>query len=246
MSSGPLLEVSGVVKKFGGLVALDGVDLAVNPGTFSILAGPNGSGKTTLLNVISGIYKPERGRVVFDGVDITHAPPHVRARRGIARTFQTPRVATKLSVLDNVVFGAVAAESPLDFRWKSREDKLVKRAFEILKLVNLDHMWDRPAAHLSGGQLKLLEIARALMANAKLILMDEPGAGLNPALARQLFEFMRGLTRRGYTLLVVEHRLDLAAEYADYMYVLYNGRVLSHGRPDVVLSDKKVIEVFMA
>jgi branched-chain amino acid transport system ATP-binding protein len=228
------------------LVALDGVDLAVNPGTFSILAGPNGSGKTTLLNVISGIYRPERGRVVFDGVDITHSPPHVRARRGIARTFQTPRVAAKLSVLDNVVFGAVAAESPLDFRWKSREDKLARRALEILKLVNLDHMWDRPAAHLSGGQLKLLEIARALMADAKLILMDEPGAGLNPALAKQLFEFMRGLTRRGYTLLVVEHRLDLAADYADYMYVLYNGRVLSHGRPDVVLSDKKVLEVFMA
>jgi branched-chain amino acid transport system ATP-binding protein len=246
MSSGPLLEVSGVVKKFGGLVALDGVDLAVNPGTFSILAGPNGSGKTTLLNVISGIYRPERGRVVFDGVDITHAPPHVRARRGIARTFQTPRVAAKLSVLDNVVFGAVAAESPLDLRWKSREDKLARRALEILKLVNLDHMWDRPAAHLSGGQLKLLEIARALMADAKLILMDEPGAGLNPALAKQLFEFMRGLARRGYTLLVVEHRLDLAADYADYMYVLYNGRVLSHGRPDVVLSDKKVTEAFMA
>jgi branched-chain amino acid transport system ATP-binding protein len=155
-------------------------------------------------------------------------------------------VATKLSVLDNVVFGAVAAESPLDLRWKSREDKLARRALEILKLVNLDHMWDRPAAHLSGGQLKLLEIARALMANAKLILMDEPGAGLNPALAKQLFEFMRGLARRGYTLLVVEHRLDLAADYADYMYVLYNGRVLSHGRPDVVLSDKKVIEAFMA
>jgi len=102
-----------------------------------------------------------------------------------------PRVAAKLSVLDNVVFGAVAAESPLDLRWKNREDKLARRALEILKLVNLDHMWDRPAAHLSGGQLKLLEIARALMADAKLILMDEPGAGLNPALAKQLFEFMR-------------------------------------------------------
>lgn len=245
MHSGHLLVASDIVKKFGGLTALDGATIAVPPNSFVILAGPNGSGKTTLLNVISGIYQPDRGKVIFEGRDITYTKPYIRAQLGIARTFQTPRVAYKMSVLDNVIFGYVSKDTPLDFKWKARERELVKRAFEVLKLVKLDHMWDRPASQLSGGQLKLLEIARALMANSKLILMDEPGAGLNPTLAHELFQFMRDLSRRGLSLLVVEHRLDIAADYGDYMYVLYNGRVLAEGEPAEVLSNPQVIQAFM-
>lgn len=240
------MQASGVVKKFGGLTALDGASISVPQNSFVILAGPNGSGKTTLLNVISGIYRPDGGKVLYQGLDITHARPYERARLGIVRTFQTPRVATKMSVLDNVIFGHISADAPFEFGWVRREGELVEKAFKVLKVVKLDHMWDRAAGELSGGQLKLLEIARALMADAKLILMDEPGAGLNPTLAHELFKLMRELTQRGHTLLVVEHRLDIAAEYADYMYVLYNGRVLAEGRPGEVLSDPRVVQAFLA
>lgn len=246
MSSGPLLLADSIVKRFGGLTALDGATVEAGKGLFVILAGPNGSGKTTLLNVISGLYKPDGGKVVFEGRDVTKLPPYARARLGIARTFQTPRFAGRLTVLDNVIFGHMASESPLDWRWARREAELAERAFRYLEMVKLDHLWDHPAAELSGGQMKLMELARALMAGAKLVLMDEPAAGINPTLAHELFSVLREVTRSGVSLLVVEHRLDIAADYADYMYVLHNGKVISRGPPQQVLKDPVVVEAFLA
>ncbi|MEM1598363.1 MAG: ABC transporter ATP-binding protein [Pyrobaculum sp.] len=245
MRSGPLLKAERVVKKFGGLVALDGATLEVKPGFFTLLAGPNGSGKTTLINVLTGVLYPDGGRVIYDGRDITKLPPYERRRLGIFRTFQTPRVAQRLTVLDNVVAGYLRHEKPQLWGWAKREKELAEKAYSYLKLVRLDHMWDRPAAELSGGQLKLLELARALMAGARVLLLDEPAAGLNPALALELFRSFKEVAASGVALLVVEHRLDLAVDYADYAYFMHNGKVVLEGPPRKVFTDPMVVEIYL-
>ncbi|AAL63933.1 ABC transporter ATP-binding protein [Pyrobaculum aerophilum] len=245
MKSGPLLRAEGLVKRFGGVKALDGATVEVRPGFFTLLAGPNGSGKTTLINVVTGLLQADGGRIIYGGRDITDLPSYERRRLGIFRTFQTPRLAFKLTVLDNVIVGYLQNEKPALGGWEKRERELADRAFQLLKIVGLDHMWDRPAGELSGGQMKLLELARAVMSGAAVLLLDEPAAGLNPSLALDLFKRLRDLAKTGVALLVVEHRLDLAIDFADYAYFMHEGKVVLEGPPDQVFKNPLVAQIYL-
>lgn len=247
-----ILEAEGIVKSFGGLRALDGVNIRVERGKLTLLIGPNGSGKTTFINVVAGVYKPDEGRVIFEGRDITGLPPHLVYKQGIVRTFQIPRLFANLTVTENL---AVARDgnpgenvylSPFKGRWKAFEEKTVSDSFLTELKLKILHMWNRRSTELSGGQMKLTEIGRSLMANAKLVLMDEPAAGVNPTLAHQIFAMLRDMTRNlGITMLIVEHRLEIAAEYADYAIAMARGKVISEGKPDEVMRDPLVVSSYL-
>lgn len=247
-----LLRLRDLVKSFGGLRAVDGVSMDVRGRTLTILIGPNGSGKTTLINLVTGVYKPDRGRIFFDGRDITGRPPHEVFRLGIARTFQIPQPFRKLTVLENLLVchpsnpGEGFFSALLRNRWMRVEEEAVERAFRLMKLLNLDHLWDQEAGKLSGGQMKLLEIGRALMSGARLLIMDEPVAGVNPTLAHEIFGALTRLRDRlGLTIFMVEHRLDIALQYTDEVYVMASGRIISRGKPKEVVMDPQVIEAYL-
>jgi len=252
LNSGVILKVEGVRKTFGGLVALDNVSLDINEKMITMLIGPNGSGKTTLINVITGFYKPDRGRVFYNGINITGKPPHEVYRLGLVRTFQIPIPFQRLTVLENLLAayrgnpGESILNAPFRFRWKKVEEEAVEKAFDVMKHLKLAHLWDSRAYALSGGQMKLLEIGRALMSGAKMIMMDEPIAGINPALAHEIFEHMQNLRDKlGITFLIIEHRLEIALKYTDYVYALANGRLVAEGKPEAVMADARVIESYL-
>ncbi len=248
-----ILETVNLVKSFGGHRAVDGVSIAVPRGSISLIIGPNGSGKTTLVNVITGIYRADRGRVYFEGKDITNASPHERYRLGIVRTFQIPQPLKRLSVLENVVLadaehpGESALRALVPRLWIRRERELVERAYKILEVLKLDHLWDQESYKLSGGQLKLLEVARALMVSAKMIIMDEPLAGVNPAAAHEILQRIQDVrSKLGTTFLMVEHRLDVVMRYVDYVYVMHNGKIIAQGRPDEIVNNHLVAEAYLS
>ena len=252
MVGDPILAVRGVRKSFGGLRALDRVDIDVEKGSLTMLIGPNGSGKTTLLNVISGFYKPEEGAVFFEGRNITGLPPHKIFHMGLVRTFQVPSPFAKLSVLENLLVahpgnpGESFVKALIRKSWVKYEEEAVGKAFRVLKLLELDHLWDQPSHALSGGQLKLLEIGRALMSGARMILLDEPASGVNPALAHKLFSHIVKVKEElGVTFFIIEHRLEIATQYVDYVYAMAQGRVISKGSADEVLNDPAVIEGYL-
>jgi len=244
--------MSDVRKAFGSLQALDGVTFAVNEREVHILIGPNGSGKTTLINVISGFYKADSGTVTFDGKDITGMPPYRLYDMGISRTFQIPSLFTKLTVMENVLVaeksnpGESFTHSMLRGSWMKRETEATERAFAILQLLGLDTMWDRQANTLSGGQMKLMELARALMSGSKVVLLDEPISGVNPTLAHEIFgRILKLRDELGVTFLIVEHRLEIALSYVDEVTAMALGKVVAGGKPDLVMADPKVIEAYL-
>jgi len=244
-----ILETLNLSKFFDGLKALNGVNIRVNRNTITLIIGPNGSGKTTLINVISGFYKASQGKVIFEGRDITNKPPHEIYRLGIVRTFQIPQPLRKLTVLDNLLIANVhpgegVFSSLIRSKWMGFEEELVEKAFEILKLLKLDHLWDVESYKLSGGQLKLLEIGRALMTNPKMIIMDEPIAGVAPDLAHEILKRLVKLKER-ITFLIVEHRLDIILKYTDYVYAMANGRVIAEGVGEEIVRNPKVVEVYL-
>jgi len=248
----PILFTRNISKRFGGVTALSNVSVRVEPKTLSLIIGPNGSGKTTLINVIGGLLQPDDGRVYFNGKDITRLPPHERFRLGLARTFQTPQLFASLSVLENVLvpmreyYEERVLEILLSDSWRLREKKYVDRAFQVLKLLNLDHLWDVPASDLSGGQMKLLELARVLMSDPQLVILDEPLAGVNPSLANEIMSYLRTLRDElRVTFLVVEHRLDIALKFVDYVYAMHQGQVIAEGSPDAVIKNPAVIEAYL-
>ncbi|MGA1974577.1 MAG: ABC transporter ATP-binding protein [Conexivisphaerales archaeon] len=239
-------------KSFGGLKALDGVSLTVEKGKLTILIGPNGSGKTTLINTVSGFYKPDQGTVIFGEKDITGWAPHRVYGAGLARTFQVPSIFFKLTVLENLLVadrgnpGEGFGRSMLRKFWEAEESASITKAAGLLKLLNLSDHWDKQAFALSGGQMKLLEIGRALMSGANLLLLDEPVSGVNPTLAHEIFaDLVKLRNELGLTLLIVEHRLDIAAQYVDAAHALAFGKVIASGKPQEVLSDKRVIEAYL-
>ncbi len=244
-----ILKTQNLSKFFDGLKALNKVNIEVSKNSITLVIGPNGSGKTTLINVISGFYKADEGKVFFENKDITNKPPHEINKLGLVRTFQIPQPLKKLTVLENLL---VAAENPgekilgsLKREWIKREEELVEKAFRILEFLKIDHLWDTEAYKLSGGQLKLLEVARALMRDAKLMVMDEPIAGVNPVLAENILSKLVELKERGVSFLIVEHRLDIILKYVDYIYVMANGRVIAEGLEDEILNNPKVVEVYL-
>lgn len=247
-----ILETRNLTKRFGGLVAINKINLKMEEGKLSMIIGPNGSGKTTFINCISGFLKVDEGKVFYKGKDITNLPPFKRVEVGLSRTFQIPSPFNKLSVLDNLLvsyrfnLGEKFFISPFRNRWKRGEEEALEKALDILKLLNLYHLKDSPANTLSGGQLKLLEIGRTLMADAETILMDEPVGGVNPILAHEIFIHMRKLIENyGKTFLIVEHRLEVAKEYVDHVYTMSMGEIIAEGTPDEVLNDPKVIESYL-
>ena len=233
-----LLEVDGLSKRFGGLVVLDGVSLAVEHGSIHGVIGPNGAGKTTLFNIINGIYRASAGRVVFKGRDITNRKVHRIAALGLGRTFQVARVFAEMTVLENLLVAAVP------YRIPQAEAQL--RARELLELAQLEHLHDQPAIEISGGQKKLLEFARTLMARPALILLDEPFSGISPALIERLIEMVVALNReRGATFLLISHEIPEVAALCEVVTVLSGGRVVAEGTPSEVRQDAAVIEAYL-
>jgi branched-chain amino acid transport system ATP-binding protein len=248
----PILVIKNVRKTFGGLVALDDVSLGVEKNKISMLIGPNGSGKTTLINCISGFYKPDRGEVLFNKTEITNWSPHKIFDQGLMRTFQIPQPFRNLTVLENLLTafpgnpGESFLRAPFKSSWKDVEQEAMNKAFEFLELLDLDHMWDRPATHLSGGQMKLVEAGRSIISGANMIMMDEPAAGLFPKLAQEVFDYLTLMKDSfGVTFLIIEHRLDLVVPYVDYVFALANGKLISEGTPEKCLSDPAVIDCYL-
>ena len=248
-----LLEVQSLIKQFGGHRAVDGASFHVEAGTVTGLIGPNGAGKTTCFNCIAGFLRCDGGRVRFDGHDITGAPPHRIFRRGLTRTFQIPQELASLSVLENLLLvpGGQSGErlwGPLlrPGLVRRQEAANVARAREVLELVELAPLMRDPAGSLSGGQRKLLELARALMSRPRMILLDEPGAGVNPTLARRLTDHIaRVRDEMGVTFLLIEHDMDLVARICDPVIVMTNGEVLVEGPPSAVLANATVQEAYL-
>ncbi len=248
----PILNVDDVVKRFGGVVAVDHCSLQIRRGTITGLIGPNGAGKTTLFNMIAGYYRPDAGRIWFEGTRIDGLRPHQIFHRKIARTFQIARELKRMTVLDNLLLvpehqsGEHILNAWFRPRLVRREDAaLHQRADDVLKFVKLDPLRDTLAAHLSGGQKKLLELARTMMSDARLILLDEPGAGVNPTLMRDLVGYIQHMQQMGRTFLLIEHDMDLVMEICDPVIVMSNGRKLTEGTPQDVRYDPRVIEVYL-
>ena len=249
----PVLEVRDLVKSFGGLRAIDRCSLAVREGTITGLIGPNGAGKTTLFNVITGFFMPDSGRVLTEGDDITSLPPHAVFHRGICRTFQIPREHGTMTVLENLML--VAADQAGERFWNCwlrpglvrHQERLIRdRAMEVLDFVDLTRLAHEYAGRLSGGQKKLLELARTLMAEPRLVLLDEPAAGVNRTLMNKLVENIEYLRReRGITFLLIEHDMDLVMELCDPVIVMSEGRHLMEGHPDEVRNDPRVLEAYL-
>ncbi len=248
----PILIVKNVKKRFGGVVALDGVSLEVERGKIVGLIGPNGSGKTTLFNVIAGVLKPDSGEVWFDGKEITGLPPEKIYHLGLVRTFQTPRLFKGMTVFENVLTsarhnpGESYSKSLLKEMWEPVEKKIAKKAIGLMELLKIKHIARNLASAVSGGQMKLGEIARGLMSDPKMLLLDEPAAGVNPTLAHEIFSFLTKLRdERGITMLIIEHRLDILFDYVDYVYVMHKGRIVAQGTPKEVVENPVVIDVYL-
>ncbi|PSQ57194.1 ABC transporter ATP-binding protein [Halobacteriales archaeon SW_7_71_33] len=248
----PLLRVEGLSKSFGGLVANDGVSLAVERGSITGLIGPNGAGKSTLFDCITGYHEPDAGTVRLDGVGVTGAPPHEIARQGLIRSFQTPRAPGGMTVREAMMVGA--ADQPGESLWRlfaapgavrDGERATLERAERTLERFEIGHLARAPATDLSGGQMKLVELARATMTDPDVLLLDEPVAGVNPTLAEKLKGFLRELNDDGITFLIIEHDMGFIMDLADTMVVLDQGSVLVEGPPEAVRNDERVVDAYL-
>jgi len=248
----PLLELQDVTIRFGGLVAVDRLDLKVQRGKIRALIGPNGAGKSTVFNAVTGIYRPTSGRIFFNGQDITYLKPYMVARLGIARTFQNIRLFKNLSVLDNVKVGrhcrgkgGIIGALVRGPRVKAEEREIGEAAMAALALVDLAHKKDETAANLAYGEQRRLEIARALASEPLLLLLDEPAAGMNPAEKQDLQEVIRTIRGQGITIFLVEHDMKFVMSLADEVTVLDYGRKICTGTPEQVQADPRVIEAYL-
>jgi branched-chain amino acid transport system ATP-binding protein len=248
-----LLEVQDVIKRFGGIRAVDGATMQVREGGITALIGPNGAGKTTLFNVLTGFYGGDRGSVKFDGREILGDSPHAIARRGMVRTFQITKALAAMPVIDNMMLAARNQPGEqlrsVFFRpgaVRAREGEVREQAMELLDVFNLTELAEAYAGTLSGGQRKLLELARALMTEPKLLLLDEPMAGINPTLGRRLLDHIQQLRReRGVTFLFIEHDMEVVMNHSDVVIVMAEGRVIAEGEPHEVRGDKRVIDAYL-
>ncbi len=243
------ISVQNAKKWFGGNHAVDDVSMDLLPNKVNLLIGPNGSGKTTLVNMISGLMPADGGKILFGGRDIAGLTPDAIFRLGIMRTFQNPRLFRNLSVLENLLLGH---DSPGErFRtallysaWQNSEAESRRRAMEVLKTLGIEALKDSLAYDLSGGQIKLMEMGKTLMVSPKVIMLDEPIAGINPVLAHKIFGIITKLSK-DITFLVIEHRLDIALKYADIVFALGRGSLIAQDSPEKILKNQKVVDAYL-
>ena len=248
----PLLAASGLCKSFGGVKAVDSAEIQVASGSITGLIGPNGAGKTTLFNLLSNFIRAERGKVVFDGEPVQHLQPYQIAQQGMIRTFQVAKTLSRLSVLENMLLAAQKQIGENFWLVQFQQHKIAKeekqqreRAMFLLESVGLVHKAQDYAGGLSGGQRKLLEMGRALMTNPKLILLDEPAAGVNPRLIDEICQRITAWNQEGMTFLIIEHNMDVIMSLCDRVWVLAEGRNLAAGTPEEIQRNSKVLEAYL-
>jgi len=248
-----MISVKDVTKHFGGIHAVDGVSLEIDKGSITGLIGPNGAGKTTLFNVVAGVFKPTSGHVYLDGEDVTGLEPHQLFKKGMLRTFQIAHEFSTLTVLENLM--VVPDNQPGEqlrhawFNYKrvlENEDKIRQRAHEVAEFLEISHLENELARNLSGGQKKLLELGRTMMVDAKIVFLDEVGAGVNRTLLKTIGTSIQRLNEeRGYTFCMIEHDMDFIARMCDPVIVMAEGKVLTEGTVDEVKNNEEVIEAYL-
>jgi ABC-type branched-subunit amino acid transport system ATPase component len=246
------LVVRDLHRNFGGVRAVDGASLAVAPGRITGLIGPNGAGKSTVLAMIAGALKPTAGSIVFGGRELTHMPARQVPRFGVVRTFQLPSEFARLTVLENLVVAApnqrgerLAGALLGRLNWRSQETKIVEKARALLARFDLSEKEDAYAAELSGGQKRLLEIMRCLMVDPRLLLLDEPMAGVNPSLARRIERYLVELREDGLTMLLIEHELGVVERICDPVIVMAQGKVIAQGSMEELRKQQKVLDAYL-
>jgi neutral amino acid transport system ATP-binding protein len=247
----PMVVADNVTRHFGGLNAVDVEHLEIPANAITALIGPNGAGKTTFFNLLTGFDRPNTGRWTFQGNELAGVPAFRVARSGMVRTFQLTKALSLLTVMDNMLLGGSKRPGESFFRalipsiWRPREDELTRKAEDLLVKFKLDAKRDDFAGSLSGGQRKLLEMARALMSDPTLVMLDEPMAGVNPALTQSLLGHIKELKDQGMTVLFVEHDMHVVREIADWVVVMAEGRIVAEGSPDTVMDDQAVIDAYL-
>jgi branched-chain amino acid transport system ATP-binding protein len=249
-----ILRVDHLEKHFGGITAVDGASFEIEQGTLTGLIGPNGAGKSTTFNCITGMHTPDGGSVVFDGTDITGLEPNEVAQSGLGRTFQIPRELGEMTVLENLLVAPKNQAGETLWRAitpgfraevKREETALLEEAWETLEFFDIDHLAEERAGSLSGGQRKLLELARVLMTDPDMVLLDEPFAGVNPTLESKLIEHIHELRREGYTFLIVEHDMEIIMENCERILVMHQGDILADGTPAEIKANETVVEAYL-
>jgi len=247
----PILVATGITRQFGGLKAVDVKHLEIQRGVITALIGPNGAGKTTFFNLLTGFDQADSGERSFNGKSLKRVSASKVARLGMVRTFQLTKVLSKLTVIENMRLGATGQRgesfwaAPFRALWADQESANTDRAMELLKRFKLDAKKDDFAGSLSGGQRKLLEMARSLMVNPELVMLDEPMAGVNPALKQSLLGHVKSLREEGMTVLFVEHDMDMVRDISDWVVVMAQGQVIAEGPPDSVMGDQRVIDAYL-
>lgn len=247
-----MLSVTGVTKAFGGIAALSDAAFNADSRCITGIIGPNGAGKSTLLYVVGGLITPDSGRVLLNGEDITSLPPYQRAHAGLVRTFQISRELSELTVLENLLFArpnqsgeSIWKNFFLPGKVRQEEREAIERACAILERVGLRNLADNPARALSGGQKKLLELCRAMMLDPKIILLDEPGAGVSPPMRVQISDVIKSLRDEGVTFVIIEHDMDMIARLCDRVYVFAEGKNLTDGSFSEIIADERVIDAYL-
>jgi branched-chain amino acid transport system ATP-binding protein len=248
----PILVVDGLRRSFGGVTAVDVEHLEIPRGLITGLIGPNGAGKTTLFNLLTGFDTPDEGDWTFDGTSAVGTSAYRVARAGMVRTFQLTKALSRMTVLENLMLGASGQHGErmrtalLPWRWRAQEQEVLERAEELLVRFRLDHMSDQYAGTLSGGQRKLLEMARALMVEPSLVMLDEPMAGVNPALTQSLLGHVKDLRNvEGRSVVFVEHDMDVVFDISDWVVCLAQGRVIAEGPPSAIGADPAVVDAYL-